>query len=134
MWGGSEDKVLLILSDVDKSFRGMVLSPVPQGAKCLSPKPVSQGSSSLSPAFFSLPPSLPLTPSFCTSEGSASHAGFGCSVGWPCLPSVYVKEECSVHRVQPEFWLALALCCAVLLFFIPEKSNLSIFFYMASGP
>lgn len=64
MWGESEDKVLLILSDVDKSLHGLVLSPAPQGATGLSPKPVSQGSSSsFSPDSFSLPPSLP-SPSF----------------------------------------------------------------------
>lgn len=99
MWGGSEDKILLILSDVDRSLRGMVLSAVPQGAKCLPPKPVSQGGSSslclgaalppylLLPLLF-LPPSLPSPSllSFALVRRACLRAGFGCSVGCshPC--------------------------------------------------
>ena len=118
MWGESEDKVLLILSDVDKSLHGMVLSPAPQGATGLSPKPMSQGSSSSSLliAFLSLPlsllppPSLPPPSflSFALVRRACLHAGFGCS--HQCV----LKRSAQCTVCSSEFWLALASCCAVL--------------------
>lgn len=115
MWGESEDKVLLILSDVDRSLHGMVLSPAPQGTTGLSPKPVSQGSSSsFSPDCFSLPPSLP-SPSFLSFalvRRACLHAGFGCSVG--CSHQCVLKRSAQCTVCSSEFWLALASCCAVL--------------------